>query len=352
MKRITPPVLLGLLTLGVPLAAQEHDLRVTAKKGASLWYTQEAKQEQAVDMGGMQMETGHSLTFTVFVTVKDKDEKGQLLVEAKIVRVQGSMSFPGIDVDFDSADGKPGEGDAAEEEGSDEMGMPDPDAIGRGATSLAGTTFTAKVDPFGNVESMEGIDKALEAARKKAGRMGAMMLGADLDQSAMERLIESAFGSPPSKPTAVGSAWERSDEDKTSPMPVANKMKLTLTKVDDESFEITASGTIEKAAAAAAAEAKEGEDENEAMAREMSAKMKIENGKITGTTRVSRKDGFTIESNSVLSMDLTVPSPMGGDVSIAQKSTTVTKRTTEANAMPKKEAPKDEGKEAPKETGR
>ena len=353
MNRSSYSLLLSILTCGVPLAAQdaEHDLRVTAKKGSSLWYTQESKQEQSIDMGGQVMDMGNATTFTMFATVKDIDEKGQLVVEAKIVRVKGSMTIPMMgDVEFDSIDNKAGAADG--EEGGDEMGM-DVDAIGRGMASLAGVTFVAKVDAFGKVQSIEGVDKALETARKKAGGMGAQMLAGALNDSAMERLISSAFGSLPDKPVKVGGSWERKEDGKASRMQVANKMLLTLAKIDAESFEITATGTVEKPAGEAEA-GKEGEDEAGAQTREMLAKMKIENGKITGSTRVSQKDGFMIESNSVMSMDLTLPSPMGGgEMSIAQKNTTVTKRTTEAEAMPKKaEASKDAAKEAPKDAGK
>ena len=115
MNRISHPFLLSIVTCLVPLAAQgeEHDLRVTAKKGASLWFTQESKQEQSIDMGGQQMDMGNSTTYTVCTTVKDVDEKGQLVVETKIVRVKGTMTIPMMgDIEFDSADApadKPGE---------------------------------------------------------------------------------------------------------------------------------------------------------------------------------------------------------------------------------------------------
>ena len=304
MNRISQPFLLSILTCAVPLAAQaaEHDLRVTAKKGSSLWYTQESKQEQALDMGGQQMDMGNATTYTMFATVKDVDEKGQLVVEAKIIRVKGTMTIPMMgDVEFDSADAAPGKaGEEAADEGGDEMGGPNFDAIGRGMTSLAGATFVAKVDAFGKVQSIDGVDKVLTAARKKAGGMGAQMLGASLNDSAMERLVSCAFGSLPDKPVAVGGSWERNEDGKSSRMQVANKMKLTLAKIDADSFEVTATGTVEKPAAEAGA-AKDGEGEEDAQAREMLAKMKIENGKITGSTRISRQDGFMIESSSVMS---------------------------------------------------
>lgn len=356
MKRLSPSSIL-LLCLCTSLAAQgEQDLRITTKKGASVWLTQETKMEQAIDMGGQQMDMGNSTTYTMQITVKEVGDKGQLVVEAKIARVLGTMTMPMMgDVEFDSIDQKPGDAKEGAGDEADGMGMPDFDSIGRAMGSLAGNTFIAKVDPFGKVTSIDGIEKALEAARKNAGRMGAQMLGAQLNESAMQKLVESAFGTLPDKPIAVGGTWERSEDQKSSRMQVANKMKLTLAKADAESFEITAAGTIEKPASEAAGEAKEGEGDEAAAAREMLSKMKIENGKIAGTAKISRTDGFMIASTSNMSMDLTMPSPMGGgDMTINQKVTTTTKRTTEEAAMKKAGAAKaaETAKEPAKQAGK
>ncbi len=354
MKRFSRSSIL-LLCLCASVAAQgEQDLRITTKKGASVWLTQETKMEQAIDMGGQQMDMGNATTYTLQVTVKEVDDKGQLVVEAKIARVLGTMTMPMMgDIEFDSIDQKPG--DAKEGEEADGMGMPDFDSIGRAMGSLAGNTFIAKVDPFGKVTSIDGIEKALEAARKKAGRMGAQMLGAQLNESAMQRMVESAFGTLPGKPIAVGGTWERSEDQKSSRMQVANKMKLTLTKADAEFFEIAATGTIEKPATEAAGEAKADESDEAKAAREMLSKMKIENGKIAGTAKISRTDGFMVASTSNMSMDMTMPSPMGGgDMTINQKVTTTTKRTTEEAAMKKAGAAKapETAKEPAKQAGK
>lgn len=350
MKQLSLSSLL-LLGLAATLSAQgdAHDLRTTAKKGASVWIAQESKSEQAIDMGGQQMDMGNTITYMVQVTVADVDDKGMLTVEAKIGRVFGTMTIPMMgDVEFDSIDQKADDAPAEE----DESGMPNFDAIGQAMGSLAGAVFTAKVDPFGQVKSMDGVTKVLDAARKKGGRMGGQMLGAQLNESAMERLVESAFGILPEQPIAVGASWDRNEDQKSSRMNVSNKMKLTLAKHDAESFEITASGTVEKAASSAEP-AKDGEDEQAAMQREMMAQMKIENGKITGTAKISRTDGFLVASNSTMSMDMAMPSPMGGgEMTINQKVTTNTKRTTAEAATKKAGAAKEAPKEAAKEGGK
>ena len=81
----------------------------------------------------------------------------------------------------------------------------------------------------------------------------------------------------------------------------------------------------------------------------MLAKMEIKNGKISGSSKISRKDGFLLDSKSHMTMDMSMPSPMGGDMTINQKVTITTKRTTAEAAMKKpgaekKEAAKDGGK--------
>lgn len=353
MNRLSPTPLL-LLCLAAPLAAQgsETDLRIALKKGATLWLQQETKMEQSIDMGGQAMETGNSTTYTVHLTVKEVDDKGMFVVDAKIARIAGSMSMGMMgEVEFDSIDQK---ADAPAEDEGDDMGMgPDFDAIGRAMTSLAGHTFVAKVNAFGKVESLDGVEKALETARKKAGRMGAQMLGGQINDLAMQRLVESAFGSLPEKPMAVGGTWETNDAGKSKGMNVTNKMKFTLAKLDADTIEVTAAGTIEKPASDEAPAGDEGDEG--AMAREMLAKMKIENGKLGGTSKMSRKDGFLLESNSTLTMDLSMPSPMGGgDMTISQKVMTSTKRTTEEAAMKKAGAApaKDAAKEPAKDAGK
>lgn len=358
MKRISVPTLLFLslaTPLAAPLAAQgaEQDLRINAKKGATAWFKQESKMEQSIDMGGQQMDMGNSVTYMLQVSVKEVDDKGMIVLETKIARVAGAMTIPMMgDIEFDSLDQKAGEAAAEEEDGGD-MGMPNFDAIGVAMSSLRGATFIARLDPYGKVTSMDNLEKTLEAARQKAGRMGAQMLGAQLNTKNFERLAESAFGPRPDKAMAVGGTWERNEDGKSSSMPIQNKMKMTLAKHDDEAFVVTATGTVEKTAGEVShdhGEGKggEGDEEADAQAKEMLAKMEIKNGKLTGSAKVSRTDGFLLESKSTTTMDLLMPSPMGGEMTISQKMTVTTTRTTAEAAMKKagadKETPKEGGK--------
>jgi hypothetical protein len=327
---------LSLLLLTATTAAQDGalDLRVTAKKGSSVWLTQENAQEQIMDMGGQEIEVSHTTVHTLHLTVKDVDEKNGLVVEMNIARIHGSISSPmGGDMEFDSA-APAGEG--GDEEG---MGMPSPAMIGKALTALAGKSFTAKVDSFGKVTSMEGAAEVLAEA-KKVGRG----MGGNVSEQTLKNFVEGAFGEFPDKPVAIGATWNR-EKPTTSDAP-GTKLQLTLAKADADAFEVTATGTLENPADAKPAEGGHGER------RSMQEMMKIKNSKISGAQRVSRQDGFVLEARTEVSMDADMEGPMG-EMSATIKSIKTTKRTTAEAAMPKKAEPaKDAPKDAPKENGK
>lgn len=322
------------LLLAPALLAQGGDkltLTINAKKGETVYLVEKTVMEQSIDMGGQQMDMNNETTQTVALTVTGVNDKGDLSVEVKVLRIQGSMALPmGMgDVEFDSA--KPSDDE-------DEGGFPGMGGIGKAMTALAGKTFQAVVSPQGTVSDMKGVEAALDEARKAAGRMGGQMLGGSLNASAIEQLILSAFGSRPKDPIAVGGEWETKKSENAQRMPLQMTMKMTLAKADADQFEVKVQGTVSttEGGAKAADGAKEDEDPNAAMAREMMAKMKISNGKIAGSQIVSRKDGFVVKSDSTTSMDMSMPSPMGGgDMSITQKTTRTVTRTTAEAAMPK-----------------
>lgn len=338
--------LLTLLCLAAPLGAQGAiDLRTTAKKGATVWLLQEQKQEQTIDMGGQEMETSQSTTRTVQVTVKDVDDKGDLTVETKIVRVRGGMVMPmGMgDFEFDSLTDKPSDDDEEDDTG---MGLGNmSNMLKKMQMTGVGKSFTAKVSRYGKVvELTDGVDAILGEG---AGG-GAMMGGGGMSRDTLRQIVESAFGILSDKPVAVGAKWDHAQKEAGGQMPIEQKLELTLAKADADVFEITASGTVQKPG--------EGDDkadpagaegaEEAAMVREMLRSMKMKNGKITGSQKISRKDGFTIESSNVVSIDIEMESPMG-EMAMSMKITNSTKRTTEAEALAKK-SDKDEKKGAAK----
>jgi len=321
----------ALFTLPGSLAAQgEQTLRTTAKKGASVWLLQEQKQEQSIDQGGQQMEMGNTTTHTLHVTVLDVDDKGTLTVQTEVVRIHGAMTGPMGEGEFDSA---------APAEDEDDGNPFSAGAMSKSLMKGAGKKFTAKVDSRGKVLSLEGTEELLKGG---GGRMGG-----GPTESSLKQMVEGAFGMMPEQPIAVGGSWDHVQSPDGARIPAQQKMKLTLSKMDDASFEITAAGTIEKTPA----KADDGKEDDPAAA--MMKNMDIQNGKITAMQHVSRQDGFLIDSTQTLSMDLEIDSPMGS-ASVGVKMTTTIKRTTAEAAMPKKaekaapakeEKPKEEKKE-------
>lgn len=320
MIQITKSSLFCLLGLTAGLAAQEGevDLRIQAKKGASVWLQQESKQQQLVDMGGQEMEVGQAITTVLQVTVKDVDEKGLMVVETKVARIHGTMTMPMVgDIEFDSA--KP-EADAGEDGGGG-FGMPSPGALAKSQTALAGKTFLAKVDPYGKVASLEGVAELL----KNKGKGNPMAPQNPVTESSLRNLVEGAFGVLPAKPVAVGTAWDHKMEEAGS-MP-GMSIKLTLAKVDADSFQITAAGKVDPPKT---------DGEQTDPRRQMMDSLKVANDKVDGSQRISRQDGFVLDATYTMSMDATMDSPMGGEMSMKIKSVTTTKRTTADAATPAK----------------
>jgi hypothetical protein len=313
-----------LFLLAAPLFAQgEVDLKTTAKKGSSVWLSVERKSEETIDAAGREMERTQSTTRVLHVAVKDVDDKGNLVVETKIARVHGNMSMGGqADFDFDSA---------AAAAGDDDDGMGGMfSTMKKALMAGAGKTFTAKVDSRGKV--VELMDGAAELLR---GNQGGMMSGNSLDEGTLKNIVEAAFGNVPEKPMAVGSKWEHKETD--GRMPMEHKLEMTLTKADDEAFEVSATGTIDKPAQPADAGKDPADlDPQEAMAREAMRSMKVKNGKMAGSQRVSRKDGFVLDASSTVTMDIEMTAPGMGEMSVAAKVTSVTKRTTADAAEAKK----------------
>jgi hypothetical protein len=328
---------LPFLLLGAPLCAQgDVDMRTIAKKGDSVWLAQEEKQHQSTDMGGQEMEQEQATRRVLHVTVKDVDDKGNLIVETKIVRVHGKVTMMGMDgIEFDSA--KPDGADAAagEEDGMGGMGAMLKKQLGAGA----GKSFTAKVSTLGKV--VELTDGAAELTSGGGGPMGGGM-----NEGTLKQLVESAFGLLSEKPIAVGGKWPHAIREKSRQAPVDLKLELTLAKADADMFEITGAGTVEKSAEDAKKEDElklEGvDDEQKEMLREMLKGMAVKNGKVAGAQKISRKDGFVLEATNTVTMDIEMTMGPMEIVTAVKVTTTTTRTTADAALPPAKEAPKKE----------
>ena len=338
MKRIYLPLFLFSAILA-PVAAQKVDLKIPAKKGDAAVFVYKQNVSQAIDLGGQQMDMGQAWSQDMSLTVIEVGADGVLTIEVNIARISGSFELPMMgSVDFDSkpaADEKDGKKKEEEEEEDDPMGgmgMPNAAALNKAVRAMVGRTFTAIVDSHGKVKKVDGIQKALEEAKSKSGG-GAAMLSSMLSEDTVKQMVEAVFGELPKDAIAAGESWDGEVEsDKGRNVPTARKTKLTLAKVDADKAEIAVAGTVDMLKPETKKEgdkpkAGEGEEDEAAQARQMMENAKIENGKITGTISVSRKDGFVLRSEIKMSMDIKAPSPMGGgDMNIGVTSTTTCER--------------------------
>jgi Family of unknown function (DUF6263) len=190
------------------------------------------------------------------------------------------------------------------------------------------------VSPNGKV--LELKDDAKELLKDSKG--GAM--GAGLDEGALKQMVRGAFGDLPEKPSAVGAKWKESETEQDGRMPMKRDLELALAACNDDQFEITSTGTLTQAEMKD--DAGEADDEQSAQARDMLKSMKLKNGKATGSQKVSRKDGFVVEATNMVSFDAEIADGPMGEMQMSIKVTTSTKRTTEADAAPKKAAAKEE----------
>lgn len=323
-------VLAGAVSAQDPIAVQ-----VDQAPGAKVHYRVQTVLEQAIDMGGQTMDMGNDSTQVLEFEVKERNADGALSVVVRVLRTSGTMTLPMMgDVEFDSA-AKVVEAEAE----VDDFGAPT-DAIKQALTALAGQEFTATVTPAGKVGKIDGISAFVDAARAKAGQMGAQMLGGVINEGAVRQMLEGAFVELP-KDSVAGKPWK---VDGTREGSRGMKMLIDGTMViegaDAKEVIVSGQGTLRMAPAekAEASQGDDGEDDGESAGiRAMLAKMKIENATTSSKSTVSRQDGMVLKNRLEMAMDLTMPSPMGGgDMTIEQRTVTTVTRVSAEEANPKK----------------
>lgn len=345
-RTICPIPLLATLALCAPCLAQGTvDLKVTAKKGASVWLLQQTTLTQSIDAQGMMLGNEQSLNRVLQFTVKDVDDKGQRFVETRIVRVYGAFDLPmGMGTaDFDSAAAPAAAGDDEGDEG------------GMKALLLAGAgkAFTAKVDARGQVVELLDDAKALLQSVPTPALAGRMLGAPTWNEDALKELVAEAFGERPAAPIAVGGSWQRQAPATQTIAPGTTQLELKLAKADAETCEIAITGAIDKVAAASGDdEADDDSDPQAAAERDIRDTLQMRNGKLTGACRIARADGFVAAAESTASIDVEMSAGPWGEVSMALKTTKKLTRTTADAATPKKaEATKAAGKPAAPTTG-
>lgn len=318
------PSILSILSvslLSLPLAAQDAQklgTKLGAKKGDAAAFVVRGKQKQEIDMGGQTMEAGNQLTHDIAIKVADVDDQGNLTVEVHMKRIRGSIEMPMMgSIEFDTAK-------KSDDEGGDEggFGMPTGATMASAMRPLTEKALIAKVSPRGKVESIQGLEEALEKARSSAGPMGGGMLAGVISEGPVRAIVSGLFGLMPEEPVAVGGTWQRVETD-GGRMPMKQSATVTLKSLSADSYEIALSGTIQPPTKEDIEKMLEGEGdgENAEMARAMLETMKIKNGKLDGQSTVDRSTGFVKTGKNTVKMDMTMESPMGGDMTIAVTNT-------------------------------
>lgn len=345
-----PAYLLPLaLLLPVHLAfAQQGDkytLGLTATKGTKATFTIHSKSTQDLDMGGQQMTMGHDVQRVLSIEVTDVEKDGKLKLAVKWESSSGKMMMPmGGELEFDTT--KPAE----EEDGEAGMGMPTAGQVQKFVGAITGKVLTATVSPSGHDLEIVGLKELTDDATKKVGGMGASMLMGMLNEGLLRRDVDGVLGRYPKEPTAVGGTWktEVKEAGRRNRPSMRTEGTLKLDKADKDTFVVSMTGSLVKDEPKQDAKEEATEDPQLKMAAEMMKNMKVSNGKVEGTSTISRADGMVLKSTSKMSADLTMPMPMGGEgeMKIAQSATITTER-----GAPKAAEKTEKAKDAPKKDG-
>lgn len=319
MNRPAAAFLAASLALCSTLASQGPiDLRIPAKKGASVWLLDEFVDQKVFSVEGQEFETVLKSTSALHLTVKDVDDKGRLVVTTRIARIHGDWSLPDDVIEFDST----APADDEEDDGSEMM---TPARIRKALLAGAGKTFTATIDDRG--QGVELMDDAKELLREAAiAAPGGM--GATLTDASLRDLLRRAFGELPGGPVAIGATWRSASND-------ARELRLTrelkLAKAD--------AATVEVAIASGAEAAKADEAEEGVVVVVNKKAPKAKDAAIRGVCRASRTDGFVLAAEETVTATLEGAGPDGeGTVSLSLRRSL--QRTTAAAAEPKTAAPK------------
>ena len=289
-----------------PAAAQDKlALRVNAKKGDQARFLTTTESEQAFGSQTVNRE--------IALKVVDVNDKGELLVDVTIESIKGK----GMGGEFDSTK-------KDEEEEAGQFGM-----MRKAATMLAGKTLRAKVSPDGTQVAVQDAKALVEELQKGMG-----MMGRNISEASLSKEIEGLFGRFPSAETAVGGTWQTSQTQRQMGFGLQMDLKHKLEKADAERALITHEGTIAKVEEKAESRPGKEEDESDpaAQMREMARSIQIENGKISGRSEVSRKDGMVMKTEIETSMEMSI-----GGQQIPVKSKSKIERVTGAK-------PADQGK--------
>lgn len=309
-------------------AAKAHKLTVQAKAGAKAGFRAESTQAQVI--AAMNRETETKLVTDYDVEVLSAEADGSLKIKLTWRRLSGSLSSPmGGGIEFDSAD---------KDAGSDDPML---GSVIDVFLSMVGKSVELTVGANGEVADRKPVVKMVESLMEGAEGMGRMMMQGLLSDSALATQAQ-VFGTYSKDAVAIGGTWKH--EDKTGGrggLKMKTEATVKLAAYTAETCHTTLAGTIAVDKSKTEAASTEGGDDQQAeMMRSMMAEATIENGKVSGETIVSRKDGMIQSATSTTSMEIAMPNPMGGDepfiVKVVQTSKFARRDATAKAAAPAK----------------
>jgi len=165
--------------------------------------------------------------------------------------------------------------------------------------ATAGQSYIARIDQDGSpIGSMAGIAHEITDPNAK--------LSVSVQGWELADLAETAFGHPPGRPVALGDTW-KFVQSGTDAMSAARHATMSLSKVTEDEFQMSLTGTVEKGNIPTPTAAKiqgEGPDSAAAEIRRIKESLKIHNGQLTGKQSLSRHDGLVIRAESTATYDV------------------------------------------------
>jgi hypothetical protein len=291
-----------------PASGDKVQLACNWSKGAARGFELAVDMNQTMNMGGMEIPTEMKMSQVWTETCDAVDDKGVGTVRVKFVRIHGNLSNPMMgDIAFDSD--KPADEGGADE-GNPMAGMAA--MLSKTLTALANQEIEARFAANGEMVSMKA--PAMESDPMGGG-------GFSADDMAKQM---GALGKFPEKPVGVGDSWSSESSMKAGMgLNLKVKLKNTVQAIDAELVTVTQDGEFSTEAGGGD---DAGDDPRAAMMKQMFEKLKITEGRQTGTIKLSRKDGRLVSSDGAATIKMEIPAddsgaggPLAGGLTMEQK---------------------------------
>jgi len=298
---------------GQEAAGEMVALRIQLAKDAQLRFKQTMSMTQAMKMGEMDMDIRMDSSHEIRVKALEVDPDGTVLLEFRTGVVKGKMESPMMEFEFDSAK-------KAEETEDNPMSA----LMGKAMTGLANRTFKVRIGADGEVREVQGAEDVIKSVLSEdMPGLGVMkrMMGEQLSVDGIRHQVQNYFLRLPKDPIAVGATWPNREEMSFSGRRMVTETTQKLTEVGPDELQVSVAGRMElkqtsgEAKKTPPATAKEDEepDEEAEVAMSILEKMKITDGVVKGTARLSRRDGLPLSDVRTTTYEMTMPPPGGGE---------------------------------------